>query len=160
MVLKISFTAPYSSPDRQLSILLHLRLNLNIWRLGVWAQVCQVTLEMETRCPRLPRGGSEGPRCSLLGWDWVQVCSLPFPASSPPDSSELELRDSEDEVYGEGWWSVSPCAPGELCSFSSLAALLSALITLVTNPGRARVIARMYLRLHCCMHRNFKSWKH
>ena len=48
MVLKISFTAPYSSPDRQLSTLLHLRLNLNIWSLGVWAQVCQVTLEMET----------------------------------------------------------------------------------------------------------------
>ena len=66
--------------------------------------MCQVTLEMETLketrpgAPPLPRGGSEGPRCSPLGWDWVQVCSLPFPASSPTDSSELELRDSEEEV--------------------------------------------------------------
>lgn len=30
--------------------------------------------------------------------------------------------------------------------FSSLAALLSALITLVTNPGRASVIPKMYPR--------------
>lgn len=25
-------------------------------------------------------------------------CSLPFSAASPPDSSKLELRDSEEEV--------------------------------------------------------------
>lgn len=169
MVWKISFTSPYSSPDRQLSTLVHLRLNLNIWSLGVWAQVCQVTLEMETLkeirpdAPPPPRSPGEAVRVpDAAPWGETGCRCVLYPFLLPPRQTVLSWssgtvrRKSKEKVAGQR----SPCAPGEACSFSSLAALLSALITLVTNPGRASVIAKMYLRLHRCMHRSFKSWKH
>lgn len=65
--------------------------------------MCQVTLEMETlkeTRPDAPPPPGETVRLpdTVLPGETGYRCSLPFPAASPPDSSKLELRDSEEEV--------------------------------------------------------------
>lgn len=48
------------------------------------------------RCPPPPGEAVRLPDTVLRGETGYR-CSLPFPAASPPDSSKLELRDSEEE---------------------------------------------------------------